>query len=132
MKDSQENVPLSVLLEHLKWNLQRFKEMLDQEPTPYFRDAALQRFEFTMGSVLKVIAKASGKKEDADPAELLGHAVKANWFPEGTDAEDILKSVESLKPDSRAIEADIVYKKLSGHYDCFEYSNKQLTLFANS
>ena len=127
MSDQQDNVPLSVLLEHLKWNLQRFKEMLDQEATPYFRDAALQRFEFTMGSVLKCIAAAADQKEDADTMELLKHAVKQNWFPEGTDPQDILNSIDNLKPDSRAAKADEIYSKLRGYSDCFETLRNQIS-----
>ncbi|QPJ63265.1 MAG: hypothetical protein G3M70_15840 [Candidatus Nitronauta litoralis] len=120
MSDLQEDVPLPVLLGHLKWNLQRFREMLDQEATPYFRDAALQRFEFTMSSVLKCIAAASGQKENAGPENLLDHALKENWLPEGTDTGDILNSIESLKPESRAETSDTVYKKLAGYYESFE------------
>ncbi len=120
MSDQQIDVPLSVLLEHLKWNLQRFKEMLDQEATPYFRDAALQRFEFTMSSVLKCIARATGKSESIEDLQLLDQAVKENWFPDKTNTADIINSLESLKPESRAEKADDIYEKLTGYYEVFE------------
>ncbi len=127
MNDPQETVPLSVLLEHLKWNLQRFKEMLDQETTPYFRDAALQRFEFTMSSVLKCIAAATSQPEDTEAGELLNCAIKENLLPENTDSNDILNSIESLKPESRAAQADSIYAKLPGYYECFKYMHNKLT-----
>lgn len=117
---------MPVLLEHLKWNLQRFKEMLGQEATPYFRDAALQRFEFTVGSVLKCIAAATHQKEGTDAGELLNRAIKENLLPENTDSHDILESIDSLKPESRSAQADAVYAKLPGYYDCFEFIYKKL------
>ncbi len=126
MTESQDNVPLSVLLGHLQWNLQRFREMLDQEPTPYFRDASLQRFEFTLISVLKCIAVASGRDENEDLVYLIDHAVQGRWMPEETDCADILNSIESLKLESRASEADTVYKKLPGYYECFEHLYQRL------
>ncbi len=119
---SQDNVPLAVLLEHLKWNLQRFREILNNSESPYFRDAALQRFEFTLESVLKCIDKAAGGDPERAQSqdEKLAYALQAGWLPQGTDCPDILKSLELLRPETRPANADAIFAKLPAYQALFE------------
>ena len=117
------------MLEHLNWHLQRMAEVQQQEATTYFRDAALQRFEFALGSVLKCIQKAagnSGKRLSSDQ-ETLDYAAKANWFTEGIDCTDILTSLALLKPETRNENADAVYSKLAGYLTQFKALHHNLS-----
>lgn len=126
---STDNVPLSVLLGHLKWHLQRFDEVLKNGETPYFRDAALQRFEFTLGSVAKCIHKALGENtETADSLEAdLRQALQAGWLPQETDCGDILNSITLLEPASRKNHADEIFRKLSRYHAQFESLHSNLS-----
>ncbi len=121
MESQQDDTPLKVLLEHLKWHLQRMAEVQEQEATAYFRDAALQRFEFTLGSVLKCIRKAasdSGNVLSSDEATL-EYARQANWFADNINCPDILASLHLLKPGTRDQNADAVYSKLNDYHAQF-------------
>ena len=55
---------LKILLTHFKWTNDRFEEILKNEKSDYYRDAALQRFSFACDMALKCInalAVAQGK-----------------------------------------------------------------------
>ena len=123
-----ETVPLSVLLEHLKWHLQRMLEDQSKGRTIYFRDAALQRFEFTFQSALKCIQHAAGSrlKQNESPETILNLALQEGWLPQDTDCASLVASLENMNPDHRQQHAEAIYDQLPDCYTRFKFLMDQL------
>ncbi|MFQ5481124.1 MAG: hypothetical protein ACE5ER_00085 [Nitrospinaceae bacterium] len=120
--------PLHILLEHFKWHVQRLAEMNRQGSTLYFRDAALQRFEFTFESALKCIQAAAESPGGGGrtPEETLELALEKGWWPGHADGPGMLAALDHLRPENREDFAAGVYQKLPEYQHCFEDLLKNL------
>ena len=118
----EELPPLSVLLTHLDWNLQRMAEMESKERTEYYRNAALQRYGFTFDSAVRCIkAYARNHQERCEtPAECLQLAGRLGWLPKEMDWEEMLESYQRMKPDALDEHGDSIFEKLKQYHAAFK------------
>ena len=107
--------PLKILLTHLEWNLKRMEDVLKEEKTDYFRDAALQRYGFTFDSALKCIhAGARLKNRQCGTApQCFELAAEEGWFAPNTDWQNIVEAHDEMNPASLKDHADAIYEKLT-------------------
>jgi len=106
--------PLKILLNQLDWNLQWLQQMEKNEPTDYYRDAALQRFEFTFNTAVKCI-RAGARKQNVtceSPEECFALAERMEWLPEGTVWKSMLQDHENMKPESASKNANTIFSNL--------------------
>jgi hypothetical protein len=106
--------PLSILLNQLDWNLQWLQQMEKNEHTDYYRDAALQRFEFTCNTAMKCI-RAHAQIQSitcATPKECFELAERMEWLPKGTPWQDMVGDFEKIKPESSTKDPDAVFANL--------------------
>ncbi len=117
--------PLKILLNQLDWNLQWLQQMEKNEPTDYYRDAALQRFEFTFNTAVKCIQAGALKQNMTceSPEECFALAERVEWLPEGTAWKSMLQDYENMKPESATKNADAIFANLK------EYREQFKTLF---
>ena len=117
--------PLKILLNQLDWNLQWLQQMEKNEPTDYYRDAALQRFEFTFDTMVKCIRAGALKQNMTceSPEECFALAERVEWLPEGTAWKSMLQDYENMKPESASTNADAIFANLK------EYREQLKTLF---
>lgn len=117
--------PLKILLNQLDWNLQWLQQMEKNEPTDYYRDAALQRFEFTFNTAVKCIRAGALQQRITceSPEECFALAERVDWLPEGTAWKSMLQDYENMKPESASEYADAVFAHLE------EYRQQLKTLF---
>ena len=121
----EELPPLKILLNQLDWNLQWLEQMEKNELTDYYRDAALQRFEFTFNTAVKCI-RAGALKQDMtceSPEECFALAERVEWLPEGTIWESMIEDHENMKPESVSKNATAVFANLK------KYREQLKTLF---
>ncbi|MDH3257828.1 MAG: nucleotidyltransferase substrate binding protein [Nitrospinota bacterium] len=117
--------PLKILLTQLDWNLQWLQQMEKNKPTDYYRDAALQRFEFTFNTAVKCIQAGALKQRITceTPEECFALAERVEWLPEGTAWQSMLQDYENMKPESASKNADAVFTNLE------QYRQQLKTLF---
>lgn len=114
-----------ILLSHLDWNIQHFEQILNNEKTDYYRDAAIQRFCLVFDAArktLSALAEEKGKTiQSADDCFQI--AKEEKWAEETYDLiiDDYLLVRDGFKPDL----ADTVYTRLSSHHSFFQklYNN---------
>ncbi len=113
----EELPPLKILLNQLDWNLQWLQQMEKNEPTDYYRDAALQRFEFTFNTAVKCIRAGALKQRITceTPKECFALAERVEWLPEGTPWQKMLQDYENMKSGSSSKDADVIFANLK-HY----------------
>ncbi len=106
--------PLKILLNQLDWNLQWLQQMEKNEPTDYYRDAALQRFDFTFNTAVKCIQVGASKQNVIceSPEECFAFAERVEWLPEGAAWKNMLQDYENLKLESASKNTDAVFAKL--------------------
>jgi len=115
-----------ILLVHLEWNIARLGEVLRQEPTEYYRDAALQRFGFTCDMAYKCLETffaADGVGDDRN--EAFRQAAGRGLFGDGDDWRDVVAAHAEVNQKPGRLRADAVFARLPGFHRCFE------TLLAN-
>ena len=112
---------MNILLNQLDWNLQWLQQMEKNEPTDYFRDAALQRFEFTFNTAVKCIQGAARQNRDScdSPEECFAMAERQEWVPGGIPWKNIVKDFESIKTDAAPENADALFAKLTQYREHF-------------
>ena len=117
--------PLKILLNQLDWNLQWLQQMENNELTDYYRDAALQRFEFTFSTAVKCIQAGALKQNMTceSPEECFALAERVEWFSEGTAWKDMIQDHEKMKPESASKNADAIFSNLK------KYREQLKTLF---
>lgn len=126
----EELPPLNILLNQLDWNLQWLQQMEKNEPTVYFRDAALQRFEFTFNVAVKCI-QAGGLKSSApceSPEECFVVAERMQWFAKDAPWKAILRNIEHMKTESGQKEADTIFANLKAYREHFKTLFDRLTV----
>lgn len=106
--------PLKILLNQLDWNIQWLQQMEKNELTDYYRDAALQRFEFTFSTAVKCIrAGALLQNMNCDsPGECFALAERVEWLPEGSGWQSMIQDHENMKPESASKNADAIFTNL--------------------
>jgi hypothetical protein len=121
----EELPPLKILLNQLDWNLQWLQQMEKNELTDYYRDAALQRFEFTFNTAVKCIRAGALKQNITceSPEECFAVAERVEWLPEGTPWQGMLQDFENMKPGSTSENADAIFSNLE------QYREQLKTLF---
>ena len=109
--------PLNILLNQLDWNLQWLQQMEKNEPTPYYRDAALQRFDFTIRTAIKCIRAGALKLDRTceSPEECFILAEHMKWLPERTEWKAMLQDHESMKSEAATKDANTIFANLT-HY----------------
>ena len=108
---------LKVLLTHFKWTIDRFEEILKNEKTDYFRDAALQRFSFTCDMALKCIgslAVEQGKTCETFQ-QCIEWCVEKTWVDENTPWKEISESYSRASQKLIGESADVEYEKLNSY-----------------
>ncbi len=115
----EELPPLKILLNQLDWNLQWLQQMEKNEATDYYRDAALQRFDFTLHTATKCIQAAALKQNMTceSPEECFALAENREWLPQGIDWKNMLQDHKNMKTESTTKEADAVFTHLKNHHE---------------
>ena len=121
----EEQPPLKILLNQLDWNLQWLQQMEKNELTEYYRDAALQRFEFTFTTAVKCIRAGALKQNMSceSPDECFALAERVEWLPEGAAWKGMIEDHEKMKPESASKNADAIFANLK------KYREQLKTLF---
>ena len=109
--------PLKILLNQLDWNLQWLQQMEKNELTDYYRDAALQRFEFTFSTAVKCIRAGALKQRITceTPEECFALAERVEWLPEGTAWKSMIADHENMKPEHASTNADAIFANLKSY-----------------
>ena len=108
---------LKILLTHFEWTIDRLEEILKNEKSIYYRDAALQRFSFACDMALKCIGSLAVEQGATCKTftECLEWFVDKNWLEKETPWKELTESysraTQKLKDDS----ADLEYEKLEAH-----------------
>ncbi len=108
---------LKVLLTHFKWTIDRFEEILKNEKTDYFRDAALQRFSFACDMALKCIrslAADQGKSYETF-RQCVEWSVEKNWLKADAPWKEITESYGRAPQKLKGESADLEYDKLDSY-----------------
>ena len=109
--------PLEILLNQLDWNLQWLQQMEKNEATDYYRDAALQRFDFTFNTAVKCV-RAGALKQDMtceSPEECFALAERMEWLPQGKEWKNMLQDYKNMKLESVSKDADVIFTNLKNH-----------------
>ena len=114
--------PLKILLNQLDWNLQWLQQMEKNEPTDYYRDAALQRFDFTFNTAIKCIQAGALKQNMTceSPKDCFALAERMEWMTQGPECKNMLQDYEKMKSESVSIDADIIFANLKNHSGQFK------------
>jgi len=112
-----ERPPLKILLNQLDWNLQWLQQMEQNELTNYYRDAALQRFNFTFNTAVKCIQAGALKQNKTceSPKDCFALAEHAGWLAEGAAWETMLQDYENMKPESVSKNTDVIFANLKNY-----------------
>lgn len=99
---------------HFRWTVDRFDEILKNEKSDYYRDAALQRFTFTCDIALKFIRSLAA--EQGTPCESFQQcfqwAMEKQWLTEDAPWEEMEKSFNRASQKLKGEPADLEYEKL--------------------
>lgn len=109
---------LKILLTHFKWSLDRFEEILQNEKTEYYRDAALQRFSFTCDMALKCIRSLA--VEQGNDCETFLQCIEwleeKNWLEKSAPWKELTDSCLRASQKLNGESADQEYDKLESYY----------------
>jgi hypothetical protein len=109
-----------ILLTNLDWNIQHFEQILNNDKTDYYRDAAIQRFCLVFDAAkksLSALAKEKGKTINSVD-DCFQIAKEEQWTNENYNSviSDYGLVKDGFKPDL----AETVYPRLSYHYSFFQ------------
>ena len=124
---------LKILLTHFEWTIDRFEEILKNEKSAYYRDAALQRFSFACDMALKCIGSLAVEQgatcktfpeclEWFAQKNILGKNIPWKELTESYSRATLSRATLKLKGDS----ADLEYEKLEAHCHLLKTINAQL------
>lgn len=108
-----------ILLTHLDWTIQRLHEILQREKTPYYRDAALQRFGLTYDMALRCLDAVLQGNEASPPAEAWGPETPADW-QELTEAYNKIQQLLKNEAEGDSKSADEVFHNLDRYHIIFQ------------
>jgi len=129
MTDTHEELPpLNILLNQLEWNLEWLQKMEQNEPTEYFRNAALQRFEFTLQTASKCIRKAAGSENSCSGslAESFRLAENRGWLPHTLSWKEMLQNYQNVKASADREVTQTVFTRLKTYRDGLQYLYERL------
>ncbi|MEE9258171.1 MAG: nucleotidyltransferase substrate binding protein [Nitrospinaceae bacterium] len=111
-----------VLLTHFDWTLKRMEESLKNEPTEYYRDAALQRFGHTFDLAVKCLKTfAAEKGTECESAEqCFKFAAENHWLVPGADWQEMIDAYKKVNQRLKGNPADETFAKLDRYYKFFE------------
>lgn len=106
-----------ILLTHFQWTVDRFEEILKNEKSDYYRDAALQRFTFTCNTALKLIRSLAAERGEYPTALRQGFqwAVENKWAPEDALWNKMEASFNLAARKLKDEEAGREYEKLASY-----------------
>ena len=118
----ETQTPFKVLLTHFEWNLKRMEEMQNNERTEYYRNAALQRYEFTVDSALKCLqAWALRDNRTCETVEEgFQWAGEMGWFPATADWKAMANAYRKMTPDQIGEDADAIFDRLKSYHNHFQ------------
>jgi hypothetical protein len=110
---------LKTLLTNFKWTIDRFEEILQNDKTDYFRDAALQRFTFACNMATKCISSIAVEqgKTCKNFRECLEWFVEKNLPGKDTSWKELTESYARAALKLKGESADLEFEKLEAH--CF-------------
>lgn len=124
MNSPQPTEPsLKILLTHLKWSIDRFEEILKNEKSDYYRDAALQRFSFTCDMALKCIRSQAVEQGATCETfkECIEWSVENNWLGMDSPWKELVKSYSQSSQKLKGESADLEFAKLDSY--CLQLKN---------
>jgi hypothetical protein len=106
-----------ILLTNFEWTLDRFTEILQNDKTDYFRDAALQRFTFACDMASKCIDSLAVEQSSTCKTfqECLEWAVENNLLGKDTSWKELAESYDRAAQKLKDEPADQVFAKLETH-----------------
>jgi hypothetical protein len=110
--------PPEVLLTHFHWSLQRFEEVLGMEKTAYYRDAALERFGFTLDRAMHCIRGLAERQGTPCTTHLdcLDIAEKLRHLDDPGEWRQLQQAYEQLKSPDKNQYADTIHTRLPLYY----------------
>jgi nucleotidyltransferase-like protein len=122
-----------ILLTHFRWTVDRFEEILKNEKSDYYRDAALQRFTFTCDMALKFIRSLAA--EQGTPCESFQQcfqwAMEKQWLTEGAPWEAMGQSFNRASQKLKGEAADREYEMLSAYCSLMKHLCDKLSGIAD-
>jgi len=118
MNSSQPPEPsLKNLLTHFEWTIDRFEEILKNEKTDYYRDAALQRFTFTCDMAFKCIRSLAAEQGKICETfqQCVEWTVDQKWVEEDIPGNEISESYNRASQKLKGDSADLEYEKLDSY-----------------
>jgi hypothetical protein len=112
-----------ILLTHFDWNIQRLKEMLQQEASDYFRSASLQRFGLTGDSALKCLqAFAQQNGETCDCLdECVQIADKSEWVSLDDTWKGLISAHDKISRGSKEDQVELeIFQSLENYHSAFK------------
>ena len=108
---------LKILLTHFEWTIDRFEEILKNEKSAYYRDAALQRFSFACDMALKCVGSLSVEQGATCKTfpECLEWSVEKNWLGKDTSWKELTESYARAALKLKGESADLEFAKLETH-----------------
>jgi hypothetical protein len=118
-----------ILLTHFEWSLSRFEEMLQQNKSDYFRDAALQRFGFTFDLAVKCIrAFAAAKNLTCESIrDCFTLAAQEGWLGEERAWGKLIDAHHKINPKPEPAQADELFGQMDDFYGQFKDLRDRLT-----
>jgi Nucleotidyltransferase substrate binding protein like len=118
MNSSQPAEPsLKILLTHFNWTIDRFEEILQNEKTDYYRDAAFQRFSFTCDMAMKCIRSLAADQGRTCKTfqQCVEWAVEKNWVEEKSPWKEMTELYDQTAQKLNDESANLEYEKLESH-----------------
>lgn len=130
----EDSPPLNITLKQLEWNLDWLQQMEQNEPTEYYRDAALQRLEFTFQTALKCIRQAAALPETAPPRppeEYFEIARRQSWIPESMPWRELLEDYRKIKSGAAPDHPPAVFTQIKQYREGFRFLYDRLNSLAS-
>jgi hypothetical protein len=120
-----------IILPHLNWSIERFKEAINKEGTEYYRSAALQRFGLTYKVALKaIIAFAIEEGENCvTDQDCFIWLKKKQWLENDSDWSLLIENYQSIKNQPEVITTNKIYHNLQAHYTLLKSLNERMNLY---
>lgn len=109
-----------ILLTHFDWTVARLGEMLRQEPSEYFRDAALQRFGLTCEMAFKCLNAFAGHEgAPVTHEEGFRWAARQGFFGASDGWREIPGAYSEISRKPGRERADAIFGRLAAYLACF-------------
>ena len=127
--DAGDRPTLKILLNQLDWNLQWLEQMEKNEPTDYYRDASLQRFEFTFKAAIKCIQQGASiiRQPCQSPGNCFKFAAEQGWIPKDSSWENMVRDMEQIKSGADKKQAAVVFENLKTYRESLKALYGRLT-----